>query len=428
MGKARKAAATAPSPSCGPRAGAALQGQTGCNSAFAERMPNQSFPEPGILDRARAELGGSKSRRPLRVDFARKVEELLLGEAVSTNGVLSDEGLDAVVAWQVDQGLPADGRVLGETRRGLESLMDPYETQLLGDELHERVLVPAEANGASRFDFYRAVVEEAGGYFDDSFGQVNLVGIRGIHMTGDKGARHIAQSASAAREVGLDQASGEPHFHGAGFDDVIVSLWVDEQGTHHVEERRGTLDPDLFWSKDKDNKRKKTEGTAHIRDGQYVYKLGRHRTSHHADALDERVNDPEVSAEDKDALDVKRAGKDRRSYQALQPESLEVLREGPKELDDHRISSEEFESSLHDIRSGNSRNVDPSGISTNVHASPEHAPSSLGCPNIPLGGGYAEFIREIEDSRDATGSNRVLFTVIDASKIGTVAAVESRPM
>jgi hypothetical protein len=373
-----------------------------------------------------------------RVDWVRRLQAIARadGQMLSQDGSFDEETVRWIAARQRGWGMDPTGVIDAATRARIEQEHVQMQDPLLGPHLQERVLVPASASEAERYQIYRQIIANAGGAFRDGPGKINLLGIRGVRVLRDGGGTEVRQSPSA-QEFGQAEAEAmeDPdarlqHFGAnpdrraaqedreahsgvdvsAVYDDLIVSLWIDDQG-EHARERLGSVDPGSL---------NKDEGTAHLRDGQYMYQLGRHTAKstsegHHAlidgelagsDVLDVEVvpdgNDPDTETE--------------RSYRALVPaQDVEVLREEPGESgtdNNFYLSPEEVARSLEGIYAREGSHV--GGLGINVHTAPDDYASSQGCTNVPPAEGYVDLIDEV---RQSANSNRVLYMVIDASKV-----------
>ena len=164
---------------------------------------------------------------------------------------------------------------------------------------------------------------------------------------------------------------------GAGFDDVVISLWyelVEGERRYHVTEHRGSVDPASVWSDSEANDHPETEGTSHLRDGQYLYHLGEHRTESptHRAAVVGAYGGRRGPVRVRDGADSTR-------YSALvASRDIEVWRDGPGAEDDHYLTAAEEEASNRHITDHDPRYVHAEDIAINIHSSPARGPSSLG--------------------------------------------------
>lgn len=351
--------------------------------------------------------------KQFRIDWVRNLQLALVGARSSTDGNFDTATVQAVATFQNAQGLDVDGKIGQNTRRRLEQVHTSLLTTIVGDNLNERALVPAGASNQQKYTYYRSIVENAGGVFLTGAGEMNLLGIRGIEVREDGS---IWQSSSAAdfaaaragnrNDDHLQAVSGTDR---VAHDDMIISLWVtaDASGslTHEVRERQGSVDPaSAYNGSDR-------PGTAHLRDGQYSYGTGTHGTTSrsHIAAIDSIRNDPGA----RENLNVTGSGGSRR-YNALRPNrNQEVWREsrsrGTNDL--HLDAREEAESNEaiyrrdSDYMAGN--------FAINIHTSRNDAGNSVACQNVPADQ-YLAFMTEVNNS---SNTNRILYTLIDASKI-----------
>jgi len=406
----------------------------------AARLP------PGVTQDQVAEAVAFDTGLHLRIDWVRRMQTRLRadGRMTSLDGALDTATVTGLMWFQHDAGLTVDGRVTGDTRRAIEAGFSDLHDGLLGDHLEARVLVPGDAPTPERYNYYRDIVTGAGGVFLAGPREINMLGIRGVEVTGEPGHLQIAQSNSAAQFAEARAEAGDPlpgiaapegttpdrsHFSGRtrrdhGFDDVIITLWFeqDEAGArvYHVTEHRGSVDPQSHWSESRPS-----EGTSHLRDGTYRYELGTHTTDydHHRTAVAGFAGDPTMEYHDHshDLVDPE----DTTSYAALVPtDGLEVLRDDPHHDDHFLTSDEEARSERHIDDLGEFDHHHPGderdprytagSIAIHIHSAPAGAPASQGCQNVPVNAGYQDMIHEIAGSANR---DSVYYTLIDASRI-----------
>ncbi len=332
----------------------------------------------------------------------------------------------------------------------MEATFPETAATFVGPNLKPRILVPASASDAARFEFYQKVIEEAGGVFEEE--RVNIVGIRGVKVDSEKGSGiELSQTASAGEFAAYkaaekkQKASGPKpqHFSGRAeqgggekgtgrWDDVVVSLWLERDGDgnvvkHNVKERIGSVDPagdNTKW------------GTAHVRDGQYLYKRGHHNTKQkkpHGKAVKKKFAKSETVKVRQSAGNRK---KTHYQYDALVlARNVEVWRDKGRGEEtpnnDHYPSEVDDARSQENVRAGDDTFKGRKLIATNVHASPEELPSSEGCQVVRLDQDYEEFIAEIDaqNQAESRGHERsVLYTLIDASKIDALAVVTTKDL
>jgi hypothetical protein len=186
------------------------------------------------------------------------------------------------------------------------------------------------------------------------------------------------------------------------FDTVFVLFWKDSQ--KHARVFEGTSNPNMIWP----------EGTAHLCDGQYTFRLGRHRTSGrpHIDAvLTHCSNWPEEWVFERGETFVR--------YIAVEGVSpVNVIRSHDDLLD---LSEEDIHRAERAFAEYDPKFTDTQRIKINIHTCPLTTPSSLGCQNIRPDQ-YADWISQIawleERSREVYGvSSETWYTLLDASKI-----------
>ncbi len=124
--------------------------------------------------------------------------------------------------------------------------------------------------------------QRAGGYFDTTPGRVNKLAIRSAKTVGDKIVKEDDLGDNcrfwSSRSRG-NECKDKPHRR--PYNDVLLTIWrTEEKDGYYVNARVGSVDPgspagDLGCGRDIG---KNDCGTAHLRDGQYVYKRGMHGT------------------------------------------------------------------------------------------------------------------------------------------------------
>lgn len=379
--------------------------------------------EPLLTD-AKATAGVTwNNNKEFRIDWVRNLQLELLGARTSTDGSFDVATIHAVAAFQDAQELGVDGKIGQGTRRRLEQVYPNLLTTVVGDNLNERVLIPAGADTQAKYNYYRGIVEGAGGVFLTGAGEMNLVGIRGIEVREDGS---LWQSDSAAEFAATRGPAGGTSTHlqastaggGAAHDDYIVSLWMvaDDAGnlTPEVREREGSVDPASAYNG------AERPGTAHLRDGQYAYKTGRHgtRSGTHIGAIDGIKNDEGA----RDQLNVTGSG-GYRQYNALVPtRNQEVWRESrARGTNDLHLDAREEAASQEAIYRGNDDYINDN-FAINIHTSREDAGNSVACQNVPADE-YLDFMTEINGS---TNTDNILYTLIDASKIENGLVLETQ--
>ncbi len=374
-------------------------------------------PEPVVaavppkIDTAAAIAHNNKME--FRLDWVRNLQLSLLGKRVSTDGSFDTDTVNAVAIYQRDtmKVKKPTGKIDAATRKALELSYAVLYNKVTGTNLEPRILVPGEANDEEKFGYWKGVVSSAGGVFLSDAMAMNLVGIRGVlvadgtaaHQIGGKAlSKGTVYQSSSAKEYVEARKADKFHRHTSGdhegFDDMIVSLWVDAKGVKNVQQRIGNVDPGDLYKDDK-------YGTGHLTDGQYAYELGTHGTSSasHQKAV-KGISDPD------NTLDLKEEnGKTR--YKALRPtRNQEVWRE--HDTNDRSVSEKEENTSRERIYDRNDRYVNDN-FAMNIHTSRTTRPNSQACMNVPADQ-YLGFIKEVIAS---SNQKNVLYTLIDASKL-----------
>lgn len=192
----------------------------------------------------------------------------------------------------------------GETRYGLIDAQTilKIQTELFEEDQIHALLGPIatpngvllqglKATGEANESLYKRcqdIIESYGGYFDTKPGVRNMLAIRGAVIYEDKILRtntsdlyfiNISEATPAAGSL-IHFASGSDLNPDAGqmpFDDVMITVWNETNGDkteYYVYAYPMSVDPGLQWSGTQ-----AYDGTAHLRDGQYIGRIGRHGTS-----------------------------------------------------------------------------------------------------------------------------------------------------
>lgn len=347
-----------------------------------------------------------------RIDWVRNLQQSLGLPQTSTDGSMDLATVDGVARFQATHlpGAP-DGKIGPTTRRTLETIYPVLLSTITGDHLEPRVLVPAGASEEQRYGYFSGIITSAGGVLLTEPMAMNLIGIRGIKIADGSEAHQIAgvtlangtiYQTSSAQDFVAARAAGttDNHVSGAheGFDDMIVSIWVDREGAMHVQERIGNVDPGDLYTDDQ-------YGTGHLMDGQYSYGTGTHGTgspSHQAAVRG--IDDPDNELN-------RRMVDGRLRYNALRPNgNQEVWRE--HDQNDRFVSETEESESRDQLYARNNRYVNDN-FAMNIHSSRDTRPNSQACMNVPASQ-YLEFMQEIFAS---SNQSNVLYTLIDASKL-----------
>ncbi len=106
----------------------------------------------------------------------------------------------------------------------------------------------SHSSEATRFDLYREVIERIG-KFETKPNVINILGIRGF-------------------------VDGQPNDNDPNaYNDTIAVIWRDRNERKCVREYRASVDPGDYYT----THPMRTEGCAHLADGQYSYKRGKHK-------------------------------------------------------------------------------------------------------------------------------------------------------
>lgn len=148
---------------------------------------------------------------------------------------------DGIAALRQARGLGEGPRVDTATARTILTLLSPVGPRPEGE--------------AARAEWYQRIVEREGGTWRDGGQRMNVVGLRGFDV--DRG-RH-------------DNAFG-------AWNDTMAFVWRDAEGRPKVREFRATTDPGMRAHADAPDVTGDGRGdVAHLRPGQYEYRVGPHK-------------------------------------------------------------------------------------------------------------------------------------------------------
>jgi hypothetical protein len=317
--------------------------------------------------------------RNFRYDWCRKLERYLGVKAWDYRGLLR-----AIERFQREHELEMTGGwITPEMRLKLISEKMEFGIQIIGSNLvSDRWLL--DEPGSNLSDAMKAekrILEwgkAADAWMPNQAGTGYIWAVRGMKRN-ERG--YWSQTDSAYR-FAHESYGNRDHFSSAKAayaDTCFIVVWHDTAGAVHVRTFEGTCNPGSIWP----------HGTAHLCSGQYLYKLGRHRTREpeHIDAVLSHSKDwPEHWITDRTVDSVQ--------YYALESVSpIEVVRSTGESLD---ISEEDIRRAEVAIAHRDPAYVDQNRIKINIHTCAENHASSLGCMNI-LPNQYAEFISILEN-------------------------------
>ncbi len=333
-------------------------------------------------------------RLPISLDWWRK-----LARALNANDTPSL--VKALTVFAGDHGLTCGSLMTPELRQKLIENFDSLQLKLIGPHLEQRCLL----NGTSEstlFDRCIEIVREANGAVFDMPFVPQVLAIRGVRRDGQT----LWQTDSAAY-FAAESYGQRTHFSSAKqpfLDSAVILFWRNESGEKHALIFDATVNPNMIWP----------EGTAHLCDGQYTFKLGRHRTYSrpHIDAVVQAAqNWPSNWIYELDDAHVR--------YIALEGTSpIHVIRSSGDSLD---LSQDDITCAERAIAHYDKRFVDCMHIKINIHTCPQNAASSLGCQNIAIDqyGCFIDTISSLETAAIARFGHpfETWYSLIDASKI-----------
>lgn len=333
------------------------------------------------------------ARLPLRIDWKNTLCRVL--------GVHAQSDLTQCLAnFAQKHHVAHHGLLTPELRLTLIQTFPDLRIQLLGTKTAPRLLFNTN-DETQLYDNVATIVRARDGNVFDLPYVPQILAIRGASHTND-GRIFQTDSAHAFANTTYGHRT---HFSSqkTPFDDtVFILFWRDPQ--KHARIFTGTSNPNMIWP----------HGTAHLCDGQYTFKLGKHRTfsQPHIDAVLSNASTwPSDWLYERDDKHVR--------YIALEGISpVNVIRSHDDSLD---LSHEDIMRAEHGFAYYDPAYTNTQSIKINIHTCPLHEASSLGCQNI-LPDQYADFIAHIQmletQSAQAYGfACETYFTLTDASKI-----------
>lgn len=339
------------------------------------------------------EVAHLNARLPLRPDWRRALCR------IAANA--DDNGLARFLAeFAQSHAIGGHGLLTPALRRALVRQFPELGIRLLGPHLSPRFLL-GTANEMCLYDRCEAIVQAHDGLTFATPFVPQILALRGCRLgpSGDIFQTDSAQRFAAMPYGARDHFSSQKNLW---CDTIFVLFWRDPQ--KHARIFEGTSNPNSVWP----------EGTAHLCDGQYTFRLGRHRTFSrpHIDAvLERREIWPSEWIFEHDEEHVR--------YIALEGVSpVHVVRGSGEALD---LSEEDILRAETGFSEFDPKYTDTQRIKINIHTCPADAASSLGCQNIHPDQ-YADFIARLTrleaSSRQAYGFvAETWYMLLDASKV-----------
>ena len=343
--------------------------------------------------------------KEFRIDWVRKLRQVF---HLSEHTWHFDESLvSAIFRFQSGHDLIPSGIIDEKTHERLENTFSVLYEPLIGEHTSSRCLFSTQMPVETRFEMYRSVIENVGGWFCGKPGAVALLGIRGMQIKPKEDHIEFWQTDSARNY--LQTGRKYPHFSSQKpdpFDSLMVALWTTREGDAiqlHLKETMGTVNPNRCWP----------AGTAHLRDGQYLYHVGTHGTrlsDIHGQAISRTLESPDNNPLNAFVCD------EFIRYDALRASrKIEIWRDSASE-NDLNIGENAESFSRQQIFERSPAYTDQNQIAINIHTCPPDVPASMGCQNIPLPH-YIDWIRQIKDVSARYGEPHILYTLIDSSKL-----------
>ncbi len=332
----------------------------------------------------------------LRYDWMRRLEHIF-SVAQFDYVTLSSRLLE----FQYKKNLPPTAIPDACTRLALVRDYPELGIVLVGKNLDPRCILDTTLSADAQHEALCAILRSQFHYVVRRECVPQIVAIRGVAF--DNGCWHQTSEAKSfdASEYGhrLHFSADKPDYA----DSLMAVMWR-EDGMHHVETYPGVVNPNGIWP----------EGTAHLCNGQYRFRIGKHRTfdtDHIAAVKQLRQSWPQEWVYDETPESIQ--------YIALEGSSaIEVVR---SHLDSLDISPEDIALAEDAIARRDPRFVDEHKIKINIHTCALTHASSLGCQNI-LPQYYTAFIQTLvrlsERQRETTGiALDIPYSLIDASCI-----------
>lgn len=331
----------------------------------------------------------------LRMDWVRKLRGVFGLPADGGWGELTEQ----VRIFQRELGAAsgAHGLICAKTRCDLEERYPELSEPLLGPYLGARRL--CFLREGALYEAARSIVESASAEFWDFEMQPQILALRGARLCGDE---ILCDGSACEAQKSLDAGRVSDYFssEGKAFGDCMVLMW--REGRARAIAYPASVSPNILWP----------EGTAHLRDGQYVYRLGYHRTNeavHKAAVLEFCANASHSGLiVQNDAYGLQ--------YRALNAASeIEVIRSATPYLG---LSQSDWERARLAIASRDPRFTSSCGIRINIHSCPGGQSSSQGCQNIPVPY-YGDFMQRLESilcQHPLRTQALIPYTLLDATK------------
>ncbi|MBQ9243613.1 MAG: hypothetical protein IJ165_10415 [Proteobacteria bacterium] len=278
--------------------------------------------------------------------------------------------------FQGDMGLPATGFLDAPTRLTLTKTYEPLKIRTIGPFLHTRLILDTSGTEAAIFDRLTDILQRQNCLVPEERFSSGILAIRGVASRSDGW-----HQTGSARDFAAQPYGARNHFSSdkSDYADSLIALMARENGIKRVQLFAGVTSPCAIWP----------AGTAHLCPGQYLYKIGRHRTREpaHIEAAEAMFRQslwPQSWCFERTEDSIR--------YAALEGTSqIEIVRSTGDSLD---ISAEDIARAEREIALRNPAFVDAQCIKINIHSCSMTRASSLGCQNI-LPEDYARFMSEL---------------------------------
>lgn len=320
------------------------------------------FHQSRLCDDDLVESSYIQEQLGIKCDWMNRVSHCMQRSGITSS--VPRDGVElarAIANFEGEMGLMETGIIGAKTRMALIEHFPGLRIQFVGTFLEPKILLN-NASESEVYFYFKNIVRSQFGTWCEHECVPFLVGLRGVHWDGvrlkrTESAKVFASSVYGARE---HLRSNKADY----FDSVIGVFWR-ESGACHACIFSAVVNPASVWS----------GGTAHLNNGQYTYRIGRHRTREpeHMAAIRRYALEWDKSWIFEDTGDSVQ-------YIALVgTRPIEVVRSSGSSLD---LSLEDIARAELAIAERRETYVNGETIRINIHSCAEKHASSLGCQNI----------------------------------------------
>jgi len=303
--------------------------------------------------------------------------------------------------FQHGHDLPPNGILTAATRLCLINAYPALGIVLIGPHLDRRILLDESQTEAAIHERCCEIIDALGGIVSTTPYVPQLLAIRGMART----SGHLWQQTDSAARFAAQTYGERDHFcaRKTHFCDALMILfWREPQKRACAFE--GVVSPNHIWP----------QGTAHLCDGQYFFRIGRHRT--HAEPHIQAVLEASSQWPSDWVCDRQ---PDSIQYIALEGNApIEVIRSRAQSLD---LDENDIAQANLAIAHRQPNFTHHLSIKINIHTCPQHEAASLGCQNI-LPSDYAHVMATLLRLRSLQANacgfeTDLIYSLFDASFI-----------